>query len=171
MTGQYDFPHDDAERAWLASLARTSEPAPGVENRVVASLRREGLVVRRRPVAPMLLGLAAALLLFVSGVWVGARVARRGSLEAQLTRDDASAAERVLVLQRAGSAYIRAMQRVATAAPRDSTAAEVATQALTGAAFAAARARLDSGLSPRLVAFFEASRPTSAGSGPTLIWY
>jgi len=171
MTDQNEFPRGDAERAWVASLARASAPPPGAEDRAVAALRREGLLGRRRVVAPMLLGIAAALLVFASGAWVGAHVARGGSVEGQLYRDDASLSQRVLVLQRAGSAYIRAMQRVAAVAPPDSIAAEVATQALTGAALAAARAHLDSDLSPRLVSFFEAARRGAATSSSTLIWY
>lgn len=170
MIEQSNFPHDDPERAWLASLARESDAPPGAEDRMVQALRRDGLLARRFRLAPAMAELAAALLLFASGEWAGARLARRASLEGELARTNASPADRILTLQRAGSDYRLAMQRVADVAPRDSTAAEVTAHALTGAALAAARANLDDGLSPRLIAAVS-QQASDTSRGATLIWY
>ena len=57
----------------------------------------------------------------------------------------------MLLLQRAGSAYVRAAQGYADATTRiDSTAVEVASQVLVGAAHAVARNNLDAGMAARL---------------------
>jgi hypothetical protein len=101
---------------------------------------------------------------------MGARVERGRSLEAQIDREGLSANERVLVLQRAGSAYVRAAHAYADAvAETDSTAVEVASQVLIGAAQAVARTDLDGGLTPRLTAVLasDAADPDA----PPAIWY
>jgi hypothetical protein len=76
------------------------------------------------------------------------RYAQRNSLEQQLARTDLTVSDRVLLLQRAGSAYVRAAQGYADATAHvDSTAVEVASRVLLGAAHAVARNGLDAGLS------------------------
>jgi hypothetical protein len=66
--------------------------------------------------------------------------------------DDLAPGERVLLLQRAGSAYVQAANAYADAVnPPDTTAIEVASQTLLGAAQAIARRSLDGGLAPKLV--------------------
>ena len=90
-----------------------------------------------------------------------------------LTRTDLSLADRILLMQRAGSAYVRAANSYASAASRtDSTAIEVANRVLRGAAQAVARSKLDGGLTPSLTA---ALRSTAADppSAPhqRVIWF
>src|SRR3569623_2032129 len=76
---------------------------------------------------------------------------RRSSLEDMLARKDLTTGERVLLLQRAGSAYVLAAQSYANATAHiDSSAVEVASQVLLGAAHAVARSSMDGGLSQRL---------------------
>lgn len=155
------------ERALLAALPRERPGDPAAEGRLVDALAREGWFRRARGSRGWLQAAAAIALLFLGGL-AGARFQERGTLEAMIDREDLSANERVLVLQRAGSAYVRAAHAYADAvAETDSTAVEVASQVLIGAAQAVARSDLDGGLTPRLTAVL-ASGPAEPDS---LIWY
>ena len=121
----------------------------------------------------MAVAVAAALLLFAAGVGVGTRSARRNSLEDMLSHSTLSVGDRVLLLQRAGSAYVRAAQSYADAtANADSSAVEVASKVLMEAAHAVARNGLDGGLSARLATAFKPSAviPVAASHKP-VIWY
>lgn len=140
--------YDDDELRWFAALPREEALAPGETDRAVARLRREGFFVRRRVRRDWIAGaIAAALVLFAAGVAVGNAIARRNSLEVMLARTDLSVGERVLLLQRAGSAYVHAAQSYADATAHvDSSAIEVASRVLIGAAHAVARNGLDAGL-------------------------
>lgn len=171
MANDHDFPSDDAERSWLAALPQASSPPPAVEERLVAALRQVGYLAPRRRIITPLVGLAAAAVLFITGGLLGAHLARREALETRVMRTNLSAEERILLLQRAGSVYLRSMQQVAAIVPRDSTAAEVATQALTATAYAAARMKLDGGLSLQLVSLLEPRREGTATPPSTLTWY
>ncbi len=65
---------DDAPLlAALSALPREGSPPAELEERVLAALRAEGLVRPRgaRRVLPALLALAAALVLFAAGIFVG----------------------------------------------------------------------------------------------------
>jgi hypothetical protein len=141
----------DAERAPdFSALAR----APG--QRVLARIRW-----------PLLI--AAGLALLLTGGMIGSYLTRRGSLEASLLRDDLTAREQVLLLQRAGSAYVQAANAYAAASARDdSTAIEVASRVLLGAAQAAANNGLDAGISAQLAARMQASRVRPA---QPLLWF
>src|SRR6185295_1952714 len=100
--------------------------------------QRSGVLWRRTILA------AAALALFAVGIATGSFATRRNSLEDLLARNDLTVPDRILLLQRAGSAYVRAAQGYADATARvDSTAVEVASRVLVGAAHAVARNRLD----------------------------
>jgi hypothetical protein len=156
--------YDENERRLLAMLPRESDPHPNGEDRLVNALRAEGFFHPRRR-SSWLLQTAAAVVLLLAGGWIGAQWAQRNSLEAMLTRDGLGPVERVLLLQRAGSAYVQAANAYALATARaDSTAVEVASQVLLGAAQAVARSGLDSGLTPQLTQFLQ---PTSQ----TVIWF
>ena len=156
------------ERALLAALPRERDGDPATEERLVEALSREGHFRPAGRSARGWLRAAAAVALLVLGGVAGARLEARRSLEAMIDRDDLSANERVLVLQRAGSAYVRAAHAYADAvAETDSTAVEVASNVLIGAAQAVARSDLDGGLTPRLTAVL-ASGPAEPDS---LIWY
>jgi len=135
----------------LVALSRTTAMDPDGAERLVAQLRREGFFRHRRYVMNWGGRAAAAILLFTLGAFAGFRCARRSSLEEMLARSDLPASERVLLLQRAGSSYVRAAELFARRAdPADSTATEVARRALLGAAGAMARTSLESDVSARL---------------------
>ena len=75
MDDEFDFPRDDAERAWLAALPTESAPLPDAEERLVRSLRAAG-ALRRRPAYLAITGrLAAAIVIFLAGAAAGAYVA------------------------------------------------------------------------------------------------
>lgn len=159
----------DADRDLLRALPR-EDPVPETEaDELVSALRREGLIGRSSRWRPAAL-IAAAVVIFIAGTFAGTWRERRSSLEGALERTAMTPTERVLLLQRAGSAYVRAAQGYADAVGQtDSTAVEVASQVLLGAASAVARSRLDAGLSERLSIAL-----ASTGSTPNrtnLIWY
>jgi hypothetical protein len=146
-----------------AGLNREAPLNPDAEARLVSALRQEGLLRHNRPrwVAPVA-QLAAAIVLLVVGAWGGATYASRSSLEAMLGREDLAIGDRVLLLQRAGSAYVRAAQNYADAAKGvDSAAVEVASRVLVGAAQAVAKNSLDAGLTPRLVSLMQTANEPS----------
>jgi len=141
--------HDDELNDDLfAELPRTTALTPGEFERLAGRLRDEGLLRPRRYVARWISGVAAAAAVFALGTFAGVRYAQKNSLEQQLARNDLTVSDRVLLLQRAGSAYVRAAQGYADATAHvDSTAVEVASRVLLGAAHAVARNGLDAGLS------------------------
>jgi hypothetical protein len=111
----------------------------------------------------------------LAGAILGMRLTDQSSLEAQLTRDDLTWAEQILLLQRAGSAYVRAAHAYASAtASADAAAIEVARQVLLGAAHAVARSDLDAGTAARLTSALQEPITRPAGRPPNvqpLIWY
>ena len=114
---------DDDELRAFAQLPREAPLSDGEADRMVRRLRREGFFQTRFRARRVLFAAVAALLLFASGALVGGMVTRRGSLEDMLARTDLSVPDRILLLQRAGSAYVTAAQGYADATARvDSTA-------------------------------------------------
>ncbi len=171
---------DANERRLFASLPREMPLVPATEKRVVHALRAAGFFNRHgRDARPALrLAAAAALILAgaIGGAVVGSRVTSRSSLEAELARADLTIADRILLLQRAGSAYVQAAHAYAGAtAQTDSSAVEVAQQVLVGAAHALVRSRLDGGMAASLTSVLQdstirrVSRPRPNAS--PLIWY
>ena len=170
---------DADERRMFSSLPREMPTVPQDEERMVQALRSEGFFERRRFVArPALRRVAAvAIMVVVGGIAggvIGARFGTRTSLEAQLARADLTIAERILLLQRAGSAYVQAAHAYATAtAQTDSSAVEVARQVLVGAAHAMVRSRLDAGMAAGLTSVLQDTtiRRVSRPQPSPLIWY
>ena len=165
---------DDRLQRLIRELPRESAPPPHELDHLVTSLKAEGfLSPRRRRPSWLLPQLAAAVVLLVVGGAVGARIATRNSLEAMLERADLSLPDRILLMQRAGSAYVRAANAYAGAAAQtDSTAIEVASRVLLGAAQAVARSNLDGGLTPNLTAALRATAVQSATISPQrVIWF
>jgi len=111
-------------------------------------------------------------LIFAVGAFAGTQYARHNSLEEILSRNDLTVSDRVLLLQRAGSAYVHAAQAYADATANvDSSAVEVASRVLLGAAHAVARSSLDAGLSERLTnAMQPVAAPLPASHKP-VIWF
>jgi hypothetical protein len=158
------------ERALFDALPRERPSPPFEETAILAELRAEGLLPGRRTPAAgrrQLGWLAAAgIALFMVSVGAGYRMGERAerarSLEGMLARDDLALTDRVLLMQRAGSAYVSAAHGYARASSGvDSTAIQVASQTLAGVARAVARTDLDGGLSERLTAVLNRNQPVS----------
>lgn len=165
--------YDDEELAVFAQLKREAAVAPGQADRIIRVLRNDGTRRSRRSLWRRASLAAAAVLVFAAGVAAGGFFERRGSLEDMLARTNLDASERVLLLQRAGSAYVRAAQSYADATARaDSTAIEVASQVLVGAAHAVARTNLDAGMAVRLAEVLRvpATTPVAMPRKPVL-WF
>ena len=171
-------PDYDADlNALFDALPReTSATDPRGADRLVARLRHEGFFSRVIPSAARDLhfkrswpiGLAAAALLMALSAWGGWLAGRHGSLEEMLGRKDLTLSDRVLLLQRAGSAYVTAAESYASATARtDTTAIEVASRVLLGAAHAVARNHLDAGVAARLTNVLQ---PSATPPKPT-IWF
>jgi hypothetical protein len=170
MTDQRDRTDlDPRERELFAGLPRESAPDPAGADRLVAALRRDGFFRRRAPRLRWALQLGAAAALFAAGALIGARVATRNSLERALARADLTIADRVLLLQRAGSAYVTAAHGYAGATAHvDSAAVEVANQVLLGAAHAVVKSKLNSTLSSDLFAVLQAA---DTKPRKPILWY
>ncbi|MEP6491339.1 MAG: hypothetical protein ABJF01_01590 [bacterium] len=165
--------YDDDERRLFAELPREEVLTPGDVDRLVRRLRFEGFFRARVNAWRWGLAAAAAIVLFAAGTATGRFAERRNSLDALLARSDLSITDRVLLLQRAGTAYVQAAQSYASATTTiDSGAVEVASRVLMGAAHAVARNGLDAGLSARLTSALQPSvmTPVSAPRKP-VIWY
>jgi hypothetical protein len=164
---------DDEDEALeaLTELRREQPLGPGETDRMVAVLRSEGLLRRGAATRWPLLA-AAAVIVFVLGAFAGSAYTRRGSLEDALARRDLTVSDRVLLLQRAGSAYVQAAQAYADATTRaDSTAVEVASQVLVGAANAVARHNLDAGMAARLSEALKQPSVIPAAQRKPVIWF
>jgi hypothetical protein len=165
--------YDEDERRAFAELPREAPLTDGEVERMTRRLRAEGFFRPRGLAWRRTLLAAAALLLFALGAVAGGVYTRRNSLEEQLARTDLSVSERILVLQRAGTAYVRAAQGYADATARvDSTAVEVASRVLVGAAHAVARNKLDGGMAARLSEVLQPSAtvPVATTRKP-VIWF
>ncbi|MFI5309862.1 MAG: hypothetical protein ACHQQ3_01405 [Gemmatimonadales bacterium] len=157
------------ERELFAQLPRENAPDAAATARLLAALRREGFLPREAPRWRAALQLAAAVALLAAGALGGARFATRNSLERALVRTDLTIPDRILLLQRAGSAYVTAAHGYADAtAHADSTAVEVANQVLRGAAHAVMKSNLSSTLSASLVAVLQV--PSTTPPKP-ILWY
>ena len=163
------------ERRLFAALPKTKDVDPRLENAVVTALQREGLLRssggRRSAFAFVALAATLVLAAWLGGVRWGAQSARADSIEGLLARADLSASERVLLMQRAGSAYVAATnQYVASVDQVDAVAAEVSSRTLLGAAQAVARARVNGPLATRIAAIMGDARG-EAGQAKPVIWY
>jgi hypothetical protein len=159
--------HDDdteltvREQALFAALPRESHVPAGEEQRTVRLLRQEGFLRARSRLPRVALQLAAGLTLFAAGAFAGSQHGQRYSIETMLDRTDLTLDDRVYLLQRAGSAYVRAANEYASATSVvDSTAVEVASKVLMGAAHAVARQSLDGGFTVRLATMFSSPELT-----------
>lgn len=162
------------ERQLFNALPRASAANAAVEERIVAQLRDEGLLRTRarRFRAPIFMAIAAGLIVgaWMGGARYGASAVRAASIEGQLERTDLSSADRILLMQRAGSAYVAAANGYAASVKRtDSTAVEVSSQVLMGAARAVARTGLDGTLEPRLASVLGDLKSRAANH--SVIWY
>ena len=167
-----DYTED--ERRLFRNLPRTALPDPAVEESVVARLREERLLrsraarLKRAARFALAAGLIAAA--WIGGANYGARSARGGSIEGMLARTDLSATERILLMQRAGSAYVAAANGYASSVKNaDAAAMEVSSQVLIGAAQAVARTQLNGSLAARIAGLVREA--PSAPKIQPVIWY
>jgi hypothetical protein len=143
----------DEDLGLFAELPREIPVDDREVDRMVDRLRSDGLLRNTSRLRRNASLAAAAVILFALGAALGSYFTRRGSLEDMLARRDLDVSDRVLLLQRAGSAYVSAAQGYADATAHvDSSAVEVASQVLIGAAHAVARSNLDAGMAARLSA-------------------
>jgi hypothetical protein len=170
MTEDNELSNHESEL--FAALPRESAPDPVATDRLLRAMRHDGMLrppQRFSPAARIALQLAAGLVLFVGGAFAGSRYAMRNSLETALQRQDLTVVDRILLLQRAGSAYITAADAYAGATKQaDSTAIEVANQVLRGAASAVVRSSLNTRTANNLLAALQGRDTTSQ---KTLLWY
>lgn len=104
------------ERTRFADLPREREASGLLEARTVRALRARGLLRagawQRRPWMAVA-GIAAAAVMFLSGLavgqWLGTRTVARSMASAQA----ASAMDRAIAVQRTGSAYVDALEALA----------------------------------------------------------
>ena len=151
--------YNDDERAQFAALPRESEVASGEADRLIAALRTEGFFHGRRATRTWMWQAAAAVVLLACGTiagFAGGTYSARNSLESMLSRKDLTLTDRVLLLQRAGTAYVQAANGYADATKvTDAAAVEVAQRVLLGAAQAVARRSMDGGMTTRLASVLQ----------------
>jgi hypothetical protein len=167
--------YTSAERARFEALPRTAALDPRLEDSIVAELRRDGRFARPRPRAGLWIAtaLAAGLIVaaWIGGVRYGSRSAQANSIEAQLRDTTLDRNERVLLMQRAGSAYVTAAHQYASSvAKTDSLAIQVASQVLLGAAQAVARTDLEGGVASQVAGLMRDTQRRQTKVTQT-IWY
>lgn len=186
----------EEERRDLAALGREVEPDPGLEDRTVARLRREGLIGAPRaswwsrlapPRLPHRLGWASAAAAalaaaFLAGVTLGQHWALRSTADALAAfQGDAVSAASARV-QRTGSAYVAALAALGQLAAGEpaqevSEGREVALAALYAAAAQLVRLDPDDPVAARLLQSLErAGAPeenadTAAQTRRQVVWF
>ncbi len=189
---------NDAEREALDSLPREMIPPAGLEERVVGSLKAEGLLAdgggperfpgarepRRRVRRPLWLGwvaaAAAGVALFASGMVLGQRSATRGLADAMARAHTDDLATQATRVQEAGSEYVRAVARLAELAEQGDEKAvapgrEAATVALHAAALELARLSPDDAMLHLVLTVLEDRRRPTQGTpvadARSTIWF
>src|SRR5215510_2850219 len=116
MSDEFD-PNEPDERLTqlMSELPRESVANPRELDHLVTALQAEGFLQSRARQRNWSLQVAAAIVLAVASGYIGARIAARNSLEARLERTDLTIPDRILLMQRAGSAYVRATNAYAAA--------------------------------------------------------
>lgn len=135
MSKLFDPGHSDREweerlAAMANALPRERETGGLLEERTVAALRKRGILthrrVRRLRSAWLAGGIAASIALFASGVVVGQWLGSRATTSAVLAMQQSDPQRTAAQVQRAGSAYVGALQALAHLS--DSTRTEVSLQ-------------------------------------------
>lgn len=180
----------EREREELNALPREARPRDGLEQRVVAALREEGLLLRpmplRLPISPAWIGaaVAASLVLFVGGIALGGWIESRRTTDMLVKiheRDSQTAAAAAAAVQRTGSAYVAALTALAsfadtsgTPAPSVAEGREVAANALHAAASQMVRISPEDPLAVRILQGLDraARRDTANADGSKLtVWF
>jgi len=101
------------EEAAFAALPRERAASDLLEERTVRALRTRGLLSARpwyRRASVMVSGAAAAAVVFLSGLTVGQWLGTRDVTHSIASAQAESAMERAVAVQRAGSAYVEALE-------------------------------------------------------------
>jgi hypothetical protein len=104
------------EQAAFAALPRERAAGELLEERTVRSLRARGLLRGRpwyRRASVAVAGVAAAAAIFLSGLTMGQWLATRTVTQSMATAQAATAIELAVAVQRAGSAYVTAVEALA----------------------------------------------------------
>lgn len=115
--------------AMASALPREREAGRLLEERTVAALRKRGILKRRARRLPAIWlagSIAASITLFALGVVVGQWLGARSTTQAVMALQQTDAMRTALQVQRAGSAYVNALQAMAQLS--DSTGAAVPQQ-------------------------------------------
>lgn len=181
----------ESERRELDALPREARPRKELEERVVAALRREGLLLVpapiRFPLTPAWIGaaVAASLVLFAGGFALGGWIESRHTSDmlVRMAEQDAAgdAAAAAALVQRTGSAYVSALATLAALAdttrgdaPQVVQGREVAASALQAAANQMLRIAPEDPLAVRILQGLDrqARRDTTAADGSKLtVWF
>jgi hypothetical protein len=176
-----------AEREALDGLPREREPSRMLEERTVRALRDEGLFQPVRGINPhapfgwLAAGIAAALVLFASGVVVGQWMGARSTVQAIVAVEEANAREVAALVQQTGSQYaaaLAALTQVPSSAADSNWVAqgrEVALTALYTVADQMVQVAPDDPLVARILQALEGDRRSSEeGSGTPVrqvVWF
>jgi hypothetical protein len=192
-----EFEWTPEEKMAFKGLPREAEPSRILEERVVRSLREEGILGRERGrplwIRPWMLAgsVAASLILFASGVFLGEWMGSRSTTQAFIQVREQDVTQVALRIQEAGSAYVAALAALgefpsgstteegksggpANAATDLQQGREVALGALYGAAYELARLDPDDGDLLRVLQILQDRRARDDGSADAtrnVIWF
>lgn len=192
-----EFEWTEEEKMAFQRLPREADPSRILEERVVRSLREEGILEPRRGrgvwIRPWMLAgsVAASVLLFASGVFLGESMGSRSTTQAFIQVREQDVTQVALRIQEAGSAYVAALaalgefpkglagQEAEGGAPVQAATdlqqgREVALGALYGAAYELARLAPDDGDLLRVVQILEDRRARDEGTTDAtrnVIWF
>lgn len=125
-----DYEWEERLAAMANELPREREPGRLLEERTVAALRKRGILTHRRSrrlrSARLAGAMAASIALFASGVVVGQWLGSRATTSAVIAMQQGDPQRTAAQVQRAGSAYVGALQALAHLS--DSTSTEVTAQ-------------------------------------------
>jgi hypothetical protein len=175
------------ERKAFEALPRERIPNPGLEERTVRTLRRRGLLRAPRRSGITLTpkwatAMAAAVVaLVVGGFALGQYAGSRQTAEAMLAMHEQGTLELAVEVQRAGTAYIRALAALAESPGRGDSEAheqgrEAAVAALSAAAELVASLTPDDALATSILRVSEGTRrdrpgPGEAGAEHKIVWF
>src|SRR5262245_34259697 len=120
--------HDEAltpeERAAMEALPRERAPDRALEERIVRTLRAQGLLERPAvlrlalPFVGWLAAAAASVMIFAGGFALGSWLESRHTTQVVLDMHQRDAAEAAAMVQRTGSAYVSALSTLASFAEK-----------------------------------------------------
>ena len=195
MSGEFELTPE--EKMAFEKLPREAEASDLLEERVVRSLREEGILGKRgrqglwfRPWMAVA-AVAASLALFTSGIFLGQTLGTRSTAQAFLAVREQDAAQLAMTIQEAGSQYVSALAALGELRGSDSgqgredgrspfslaelqQGREVALGALYGAAYELARMSPEDMDVLRVLQILEDRKAREEGYGPdarNTVWF